>query len=111
MEIEVRKEGLVAIVTLPERVDGTNAPALETQLTDIIKGGDNKIVLDCAGMSYISSAGLRAVLIGARRSQEAQGKLCLCAVQPSCMEVLEISGFLSLIDVHDTLDAAQAALA
>lgn len=109
MEIEEEKSGSLSVVALIGRVDGLVAPDLEKRISSIVERGDVRMLLDCARMSYISSAGLRAVLSGARKCQQAGGKLTLCALQPACKTVFEISGFLTIIDNHDTRDAALAA--
>ena len=67
-------------------------------------------MLDCDAMSYVSSAGLRALLICARKCQQNGGKLALARLKPECRSVLEMSGFLTVIDCHDTSEAALAAL-
>ena len=109
MEIEEEKSGSLSIVSLIGRLDGLVAPNLEQRLSSVIERGDTHLVLDCDRMSYISSAGLRAVLGGARKCQQSGGKLALCALQPACKSVMEISGFLTIIDSYDTRDAAVAA--
>jgi anti-anti-sigma factor len=106
MEIAEEKVGSVSVVSLGGRIDGLVAPDVEKRLSGIVERGDSHVLLDCAGMSYISSAGLRAVLSSARQCQQAGGKLTLCALQPACKTVFEISGFLSIIDYHDTRDSA-----
>ncbi len=109
MEIEEQKIASLSVISPIGRVDGLVAPDLEERISRSVESGDVHMLLDCARMSYISSAGLRAVLAGARQCQQAGGKLTLCALQPSCKTVFEVSGFLSIIDHHDTRDAAVAA--
>ena len=109
MEVAEERKGSLCVVSLAGRVDGFVAPDLEKRLSGLIEGGDKRMLLDCANMSYISSAGLRAVLSSARQCQQAGGKLTLCGLQPGCRTVFEISGFLSIIDHHDTRDAAVSA--
>ena len=109
MEIEEEKSGSLSVVALIGRVDGLVAPEVEQRLTSIIDRGDTRVVLDCARMSYISSAGLRSVLGSARKCQQAGGKLALCALQPACKTVMEISGFLTIISSYDTREDAIAA--
>ena len=82
---------------------------LEERLAEITGRGDVRVLLDCEKMNYISSAGLRAVLVGARRCRQGDGKLALCALQPGCESVMEISGFLSMLDTYESRDAAIAA--
>ena len=106
MEISEEKVGSVTVVSLAGRVDGLVAPDVEIRLSGIVERGDSHVLLDCTDMSYISSAGLRAVLSSARQCQQAGGKLTLCALQPGCKTVFEISGFLSILDYHETRDSA-----
>ena len=82
MEIAEEKVGSVSVVSLGGRIDGLVAPDVEKRLSGIVERGDSHVLLDCAGMSYISSAGLRAVLSSARQCQQAGGKadpLCAAA--------------------------------
>ena len=106
MKIQEQKLGSLCIVSLAGRVDGIVAPELETRIARITERGDVRVLLDLHAMSYISSAGLRAVLAGARQCQQGGGKLAICALQPACRRVFEISGFLEIIDCHDSRDAA-----
>ena len=68
------------------------------------------MVLDLARLDYISSAGLRVVLLLAKKLKQAGGALALCDIQPSVREVFEISGFLAILTVCDTRAQAVAAL-
>ncbi len=109
MEIVEEKQGSVMVVSPVGRVDGVGAPHLEKRIADIIERGESRLVLDCAEMNYISSAGLRTVLIGARSCQQKGGGLAICALQPECRAVMEMSGFLQILKSYDTRDQAVAA--
>lgn len=109
MDIEEQKQGSLVIVSPTGRVDGYTAPELEKCFSAIVERGDNRILLDCAGMIYISSAGLRSVLVGSRKCQQAGGKLTICALQPDCRSVMEASGFATIIPCYDNREAALAA--
>lgn len=109
MEIAEVKQGSLVIVSVTGRVDGFTAPDLEARLSEIVARGDARVLLDCKGMEYISSAGLRSVLIGARKCQQNDGKLVICELQPDCESVMEVSGFMSIIECHKTRDDALAA--
>ena len=110
MNIEESKQGEVAVVSLDGRLDGFTAPELEKTVRAAVERGDTRVLLECARMSYISSAGLRALLVGARQCQQNGGKLVIAALQPACHSVMEASGFLTVIDCHDSSEAALAAL-
>lgn len=68
------------------------------------------MILDCGGLSYVSSAGLRVVLIAGKRLRAVGGVLLLCGLNDQIGEVFQISGFGALFPIHDTVAAALAAL-
>ena len=108
MEIEERAAGSAVVVSLNGRLDGLTAPDLETRIKAILTRGEARVVLDCSSMRYVSSVGLRVLVVSARDCQKAGGKLTLAALQGNCRSVLEMSGFLSIIDCHDTAEEALA---
>ena len=59
-------------------------------------------------MDYISSAGLRLVLVVAKRLKQDNGQLLLCGMQSHIREVFDISGFLAILNVADTRSEALA---
>ncbi len=109
MDIQEETSGSTVVVAPSGRVDGFTSPELEKRISEIIERGDHRVLLDCANMDYISSAGLRVVLVSAKKCQQQGGKLSVCALQPSCKSVMEVSGFLNMLEYHDTRDAALAA--
>lgn len=109
MRLEEEKIGSVLVVTLIGRLDGFNAPDLEAKAKEAVERGDVNVLLDCERMEYVSSAGLRAVIVSAKQCQQHDGKLTLCSLQPDCKEVFEVSGFMKILDAYDTRDAALAA--
>ncbi len=83
------------------RIDGTNAKAFEEALLGRIDAGDNNILMNFEGINYISSAGLRVLLMAAKRTSQSAGKLALCAVQDHIQEVFKFSGFSEIIPIHE----------
>ncbi len=110
MKIEEQTVDSVVVVSLDGRVDGSTAPDLEKCLSGVVERGNTQILLDCGKMDYISSAGLRVVLVGAKKCQQGGGKLTLCTLRATCKSVMEVSGFLTMLDYHDTRESALAAL-
>ena len=98
MGIEEQTKDSLVIVALSGRVDGFSAPELEERLMEITGRGDVRVLLDCEKMDYISSAGLRAVLMGARKCSQGDGNLSLCALQPECESVIGRDGGVSSED-------------
>ena len=109
--IEERSEGAAIVLSLNGRLDGPSATILEGRIATIVDRGGVRVVLDCSGMSYINSVGLRALLLCARTCHEEGGKLVIAALTSDCRSVVGMSGFLSIIDYHETREAAIAALA
>ena len=86
------------VVQIIGRLDTTTSPELEAALEACIaKTAD--LVLDCAELAYISSAGLR-VLLKAQKSMAAKGSMKLTNVNESIMEVFDITGFIDILTIE-----------
>jgi len=103
--MNVRIEALAeATCVIPEgRLDFDAAPGFQEALERAL-GAPGKapaaLIIDGAALEYVSSAGLRAVLLGARAAQKAGVPFALCALQPAVREVFNLSGFSRIIAVH-----------
>jgi len=107
MEIEsTGKENERFVITVKGRMDAVTAPEFETRLLEWINGGETQIIVDLAGLEYISSAGLRSILTVAKNIKAKQGKFVLCSLRDTVKEVFEISGFSTIIPVCESLTAA-----
>jgi anti-anti-sigma factor len=73
-----------------------------------VTGGSPRLVGNLAGVDYTSSAGLRALLETVKESRQHGGDLRLASVRPEVLRVLELSGFTSILQVFDDVDAAVA---
>ena len=111
MRIETRKEGSAVVVSPVGRLDGAGAPVVEAELREVARGAAGRVVLDCASIAYISSAGLRALLIGAKSCLLEGGELAVAALRPDCRAVMEASGLLSILRYQETVEAALAGAA
>jgi len=94
------------VVNIEGRIDTTNFNDFEKEVVGIIDGGEKNIVLNCAGMNYISSSGLRVFLIAQKKLTALSGKLHLCEMQPTIKEIFDISGFSSIFKIFDTQEKA-----
>ena len=101
----------VAVIALKGRLDSANAGELEKGLGDLFTQPGQKAVVDMEKLDYISSAGLRVVLMLAKRARQTGGRVLLSCLAPSVREVFEISGFLKIVEVASTTEAAVTALA
>ena len=88
-------------------LDGVTAAQLTEAVLALVADSRHHIVADFSGVSYASSAGLRAVLMGVKETRKLGGDLRLCAVQPSVLKVLQMAGFTQLIQTFTDFDAAK----
>ena len=106
MEIVETREGGAVVVAPTGRVDSTTSTRLERHLTMLLAGGERRIVVDFTRVEYISSAGLRVMLVLARRLKDFRGSLALCAMGAPVRHVFELAGFMPLFTVDATREAA-----
>ena len=102
-----RQKG-VLIVSLNGRLDVTSAPQFENQLNNWLDRGEVNLIIDLGGLTYISSAGLRTLLVAAKQTQARGGGTRLSGARNVVQKVLKISGFDALISSYDSIDAAIA---
>jgi anti-sigma B factor antagonist len=81
------------MLPLSGRIDANRAPGLDGELEELYEAGQRHILIDMADVTYISSSGLRVLLLAHRRQQQAGGGLMLKSVPPRIMAVLKIAGF------------------
>lgn len=100
--------GDVLVLSVSGRLDSTTAPDFEQGLLGHLDRSQSRMVLDCTDLEYISSAGLRVILMGAKKAKLAGGQLVLCGLRESIREVLAISGFLTILSVRESRAEALA---
>jgi anti-anti-sigma factor len=106
MELTTNKKGDFTIAEINGRIDTTNYNEFETQIMDIIGKGEKNIILNCEGLNYISSSGLRVFLITQKKLMGLKGKLHLCNMQPAIKEIFDMSGFSSIFKIFNTEEEA-----
>ncbi len=110
MSISTERANGALIAKAEGRVDGANAREFQDDLEAVIGPADKLVLLDLENLSYISSAGLRVILLVARTLQKQKATLAVCSLSSSIREVFEISGFDKIIPVHDSREDAMAKL-
>jgi anti-sigma B factor antagonist len=111
MEISEEARAGVTVVTARGRLDGASSGEFAERLDKVVSSGQPRVVVDFAEVDFVSSAGLRAVLMLVKKVKAANGAFALCAVRAPVREVLDITGFTTMIDIHPELASALAALA
>ena len=108
MTIATETTASATVVLLQGQINSANAAGLEAEILALVNHGARGLVLDFAALDYISSAGLRMVLVVAKRLKQEGGLLVLCSMQPHVREVFDISGFLAILNVEPTRTEALA---
>lgn len=108
MKFTNTKQGEVMVVAIGGRLDGSGAPEVEAHCRGLLERGDVRMVLDLAEVEYISSAGLRSLLVVAKQIKSAGGVLALCCLSPMVREVMSISGFDKILTLTSDRETALA---
>lgn len=106
MKIDETKSGDVVVIEISGRLDTTNYQELETKLAGILDRKETNILLDIRKLEYVSSSGLRILLMYLKKIKALQGRLMLCSMSPEIREIFEISGFINIFEVYE--DRAKA---
>jgi anti-anti-sigma factor len=110
MDISQERDGDVVIVRLSGRLDSGAASAAEEQLSATLGSDTPRLAIDMSGLAYISSAGLRALLVVAKKVQQSKGKLALSGLGANVREVFDATGFNTIFAIEADAAAAVAAV-
>jgi len=108
MEVIAEKLDKALKLKVKGRMDAITAPDFEKECAAWIEGGENDFIVDLGELEYISSAGLRSVLITAKKLKTNNGRICFCNTTGMVQKVFSISGFQSMFPMYDTLEEALA---
>ncbi len=100
----------IRVVAPVGRVDSAVGRQLEAALLAQIEAGYKHLVVDMGAITYISSTGLKALLTGLRRAQEAHGRITLASMTARVREIFEMSGFDTLFTITSTLEESVQAI-
>lgn len=109
MQVKAVRYADVVVVAVEGRIDYMNADEFKASLMPHLgngAAGGGQVVLELSSLEYISSAGLRVLMIAAREARARQGKLIAVALQPVVREIFEISKFTLVFQLFDSLQEA-----
>lgn len=98
MTVEKNLNGSCLTVTVSGRLDTTTAPTLEAEINQSIQGV-TELVLDFAALEYLSSAGLRVLLL-AQKAMNKQGEMVIRNVNETVTEIFEVTGFIDILTIE-----------
>ncbi len=99
--IESEQDG-VTVVEPRGRIDTNGAKPFGDRVAALINSGVRHILIDFREIPYISSAGFRALLIGAKMMDQGKGRLVLCGMSPEIKRLFEIGNFTDLFMICAT---------
>ena len=108
MEISTRNVGEVTVVDISGSLDTHTSGAASDEIGKVV-GSTGKMLLNLENLEFLSSAGLRVFLRTAKQQKGSGGVIKVCSATGVVKEVMEISGFGSLLDLHDSESDALAA--
>ena len=109
MQIASRQYADTLVAAPVGRVDHVTAPQLESELTRLIgqaRDGSGTLVLDFSDVEYISSGGLRVLMVAATQMRSQQGKLMVAALHTVAAEIFRVSRFDRVVAVSTTVEDA-----
>ncbi|MBF0200040.1 MAG: STAS domain-containing protein [Desulfamplus sp.] len=106
--IAIQKKESFTIAHVAGRIDTNTSDELEDALMDILNGGEHRIILDLEKIDYISSAGIRVLLVITKQLY-ASGEL-FCVLSDNVLEIIEMAGLNTFMNICDTVSDAEAAM-
>lgn len=106
--VETKTDDEFAVIHLEGAVDAHTAPQFEGAVQAVIDAGQNKIVVDCEKMTYISSAGLGVFMCFIEEVRDEGGDIKICGLTEKVKQPFEILGFESLYDFCPDVEGAKA---
>jgi anti-sigma B factor antagonist len=106
VHISIRKDGGILIVSVDGRIDTLSASEFQSRMEELMNRDEKSVVLDLEKLQYVSSAGLRAILVAAKKAGSLGKGLSCCSLQEMVGKVFDVSGFTGMIPVFDSLEEA-----
>ncbi len=111
MNVTVNSQEGITIAEFIGRMDATNATVFEETLDKCFANGQKKIIIDFSNLEYISSAGLRSILIIEKKRNSNAAQIVFCSLQSTVNDIFQISAFRTILQVVANIDEAKLALA
>ena len=108
MDIERKDQDNATVLSLCGRLGFDEASSAQSAIEDAIADCRERVIVDCGLLEYVSSAGLRAFLVGAKAAEARGVGFSACALDQNVESVFTISGFDRIVPLFATLDDALA---
>lgn len=109
MDIIEEAVGTTMVLNPAGRIDSQTSLAFEQVVLQVLDSHE-RLLIDFSRVPYISSAGLRVVLIAAKKLSGTEGRFALCGLNAGIQEVFRIAGFVKILKIFDTRAQALAGM-
>jgi|SRR2546430_254422 len=109
MELAKYMHGSVTVVELSGELDSASGPYMREHLVALVADG-GRVLLDLSKVSYMSSAGLRVMLLMYRQAEQSGTRIALTGIPRDVRGVMTATGFLNFFTVAASLDEGLTAL-
>ena len=110
MTVMTEKSGEVMVVTISGRIDAATSPQLGEVLARLVDARETRLLIDMAGVDYVSSAGLAVLFTYMQKLGSGNGKMAFSALSERVEELFYVVGFHSLISLYRTREEGLARL-
>lgn len=110
MDINERRQGNIVVLRPVGRINNDTSTEFQKKLLSAIGNDASAVLVDLSAVEYISSAGLRVLMVGSKQSKVTGGRLAVAELAPLVKEIFTISRFSHVVPVFETAAEAIAAL-
>ena|SRR5277367_6651033 len=110
MEISEQRRGDIIVLIPTGRINNDTSTSFQPKLLESVASPGSKVLIDFSSVEYISSAGLRALMMASKQSKAINGRLAVAGLTPMVKEIFAISRFSMVVQVFETTDEAIKAL-
>jgi anti-anti-sigma factor len=100
MKIEVKQDGEIFVVELEGRMDTNTSPEFQKEMEAYYTKQGFNMILDFDKLDFVSSAGLRVLLLIQKKSKALSGSLVIKNVKPEIQEVFDMTGFSDILTIE-----------
>jgi anti-anti-sigma factor len=108
MEIKVNQTDSYSEISIAGRLDTITAAEFEVAVKNVMETERKHVIIDCSGLDYISSSGLRVFLMLQKMVIDIKATLSICCLKSHIMEIFEITGFSKIFRIYADLESAMA---
>ena len=109
MELTTSTIDSITVVSISGELDGRTAPIAQEQIVPLCMAG-NRLILDMSQVTYMSSAGLRLLLLLYRQMSSAHGRMVVVGLSEDLQDTMSATGFLAYFTTFDTVEAGVVGL-